>query len=142
MPLPPLALLSRTVLFAPAPTTSAVLPWTCQDSSPETDLSASDLTGPPGALQVVARSHTSAVAADPLPSPSPTALTASQGQINATIPLPVPANAANAKLQLLAKHGSPDVTTPINVDVFEGNHNFVNTFINCLRYRTRRLHWS
>ena len=87
-----------------------------QDSSPETDLFASDLTGPQGAPQVLARSHTSDVAADPLPTQSPTALTASQGPINATIPLPV---LANAKVQLLAKQGSPDVTTLINVDVLE-----------------------
>lgn len=143
-PLRSLALLSRTVLFAPAPTTarSTVLAQSRQDSSPETDLSASDLTVPLGALQVLARSHTSAAAAGPLPTPSSTALTASHGPLNAAIPLPVPANAARDKVQLLAKQGSPDVTTPINVDVLERelsghpDRNFVDTLINCLRYGT------
>ena len=143
-PLPCLALLSHTVLFAPAHTTarSTVLAQTRQDRSSETDLSASDLTGPLGALQVLACSHTFDAAAGPLPTPSSTALTASQGPLNATIPLPVLANAARDKVQLLAKQGSPDVTTPINVDVLEReflghpDRNFVDTLINCLRYGT------
>ena len=130
------------ILHAPTTARSTVLVQTRQDSSPEMDLSASDLTGPLGALQVLARSHTSAAAAGLLPTPSSTALTASQGPLNATIPLPVPANAARDKVQLLAKQGSPDVTTPINIDVLERelsghpDRNFVDTLINCLRYGT------
>ena len=84
----------------------------------------------------------SAAAASALPTQSSTALTASQGPLNTTIPPPVPTNAARDKVQFLAKHGLPYVTSLINVDVLERellgypDRNFVNTLINFLRYGT------
>ena len=137
-------MLSHTVFSAPAPTTAnptvpVQIPQECRR---ETDLFASDSTGPQGVLQVPVRSRTSAAVAGPLPTPSSTAQTASPGALNDTISPPAPATAARNKVELLAKNYSPHVTTPIDVDVLEReldghpDRKFVNTLINSLRYGT------
>ena len=86
--------LEDKILRAPTTAKPTVPVQTPQDCCQETDLSASDSTGPQGVPQVPVRSRTSAAVAGPLPTLSSTAQTASPGTLNVTIRPPAPATAA------------------------------------------------